>query len=136
MAQPTAGHYYIVSCEPTPDGTTLAITYNGENDALTVTEFAGQDTQEWIIADYDGEAQSISPQAADSLQVCYKGSDQLTVLPANDYVWAISGENDEYTIQDGGYSVFWGLENAAEGQAVYLGAGGDIPLPCWQLIAA
>lgn len=44
-AQPPNGKYYIVKKETTPDGKLLAITYNGENAPLTVTELGHQPNQ-------------------------------------------------------------------------------------------
>ena len=45
MSKPADGKYYIISKETTSDGTSLAITYNGENAVLTVTELGSQPTQ-------------------------------------------------------------------------------------------
>ena len=45
MSQPAAGKYYIVNRETTADGTSLAITFNGESELLTVTELGSQPTQ-------------------------------------------------------------------------------------------
>ncbi|KAF8549294.1 hypothetical protein OG21DRAFT_1515358 [Imleria badia] len=138
MPKPHAGSYYIVNTglETLYNGTTqaLAVTYNGEKAALTVTELRGQVGQEWFIADYSQTTQSISPGGDTSLQVCYKSAHELTVRPAYNYVWTISGQDlqvDTYTIQDGHKTVFWGLQQVAVGQPVYLGAGTDSALQNW-----
>ena len=39
------GSFFIVSKTPTSDGKLLAVTYNGVNGALTVTEFKNLNTQ-------------------------------------------------------------------------------------------
>ena len=45
MSQPANGNYYIVNREATSDGESLALTYNGENAILTVTELGTLPTQ-------------------------------------------------------------------------------------------
>jgi len=45
MSQAPNGSFFIVNKTPTSDGKLLAITYNGVNGALTVTEFKNLNTQ-------------------------------------------------------------------------------------------
>jgi len=109
--------------------------YSGEGAVLTVTELGSEPTQVWVIANYSNTTQTISPQDATSLQVGGKGED-LTVLPANDYVWAIRGQDGIYTIQDGAYTYFWGINEAVVGQDVVLSTANNSDLQNWKLVAA
>jgi hypothetical protein len=45
MSQVPNANFFIVNKTPTSDGTLLAATYTGEGDAVTVTEFANEDSQ-------------------------------------------------------------------------------------------
>ncbi|KAF8137286.1 hypothetical protein EV363DRAFT_656683 [Boletus edulis] len=136
MSKPAAGNYYIVNRETTSDGTSLAMEYNGEDAVLTVSELGSQPTQVWVITNYNDETQAVSPQDATSLQVGKTGDNDLTVLPAGGYVWVIRGEDDIYTVQDGGYTSFWGIKEAAVGQSVVITTGDNSDLQNWKLIAA
>lgn len=111
-AKVPAGTYSIVNKVPSSDGLSRAITFNGEGQTVTVSfDDSTASKQQWIVEDYDGKAQSISPVDGDGLQ-CAWGQDVVTVLPAHNYVWTITQNEDDpttYTIQDGGETVYWGL---------------------------
>ena len=45
MSKPADGKYYIINAQTASDGTSLAVTYNGEESVVTVKELGSQPTQ-------------------------------------------------------------------------------------------
>ena len=105
MSKPKAGTYYIVNRVNSPIGEKLAITYNGEGKAATVTPLTNADSQkvkimslpnfrrilprlyvQWSINDYDGKNQSFSPVTAENLQAGIVSS-VITIVPADALVF-------------------------------------------------
>ncbi|PBK70938.1 hypothetical protein ARMSODRAFT_934509 [Armillaria solidipes] len=127
MSKPAPGTYKIINRVLSVNNKQLAITANAEGKAATVTEESSSNTaQQWVIADFDSNTQSMAPVARPSLQAAW-GSGFMTVLPAHSYVWTIRETDIGVTIQDGGRTAFWGLANASGNSQVTIGAGtGDI----------
>ncbi len=101
----------IVNRILSPSGDELAITYNGQGNAATVTKRTDSAAQkvstparlsnidnrfQWVVQDYDGRTQSVSPSSATNLQAAW-GSGYVTVLPAGSYVWTIRSSPTGYT---------------------------------------
>ncbi|PBK98700.1 hypothetical protein ARMGADRAFT_1161990 [Armillaria gallica] len=127
MSKPAPGTYKIINRVLSVNNKRLAITANAEGKAANVTEEVSSNTaQQWVIADFDSNTQSMAPIARPSLQAAW-GSGVVTVLPANSYVWTIRETDTGITIQDGGRTAFWGVANASEDSQVTIGAGtGDV----------
>ncbi|KAK0232213.1 hypothetical protein EDD85DRAFT_911118 [Armillaria nabsnona] len=127
MSKPAPGTYKIINRVLSVNNKRLAITANAEGKPANVTEEASSNTaQQWVIADFDSNTQSVAPTARPSLQAAW-GSGVMTVLPANSYVWTIRETDTGITIQDGGRTAFWGVANASEDSQVTIGAGtGDV----------
>ena len=51
---------------------------------------------QWNLSTFE-TSQAVCPQDTASLQVNFKGTNNLTVLPANGYFWVIMGTNGIYT---------------------------------------
>ncbi|KAK0231356.1 hypothetical protein IW262DRAFT_1343771 [Armillaria fumosa] len=134
MSKPAPGAYKIVNRVLSVNNKRLAITANAEGKAATVTEESSSNTaQQWIIADFDSNTQSLAPVARPSLQAAW-GSGFMTVLPASGYVWTIRETDTGVTIQDGGRTAFWGLTNASENSEVTIGTGTGVVQQRWVLI--
>ncbi|PBK70692.1 hypothetical protein ARMSODRAFT_1033526 [Armillaria solidipes] len=127
MSKPAPGTYKIINRVLSVNNKRLAITANAEGKASNVTEEASSNTaQQWVIADFDSNTQSMAPVARPNLQAAW-GSGFMTVLPANNYVWTIRETDTGITIQDGGRTAFWGVANASDDSQVTIGAGtGDV----------
>ncbi|OJA18337.1 hypothetical protein AZE42_06215 [Rhizopogon vesiculosus] len=91
-----AGVYAIINRVLSPEDERLAITFNGEDETVTVTDWTNDTTQQWVIADYDTTTQSVSPGSDQSLQAAW-GDDVVTVLTAGSYVWTIRNNDTGYT---------------------------------------
>ncbi|KAK0215730.1 hypothetical protein IW262DRAFT_232650 [Armillaria fumosa] len=127
MFTPAPGTYKIINRVLSVNNKRLAITANAEGKPANVTEEASSNTaQQWVIADFDSNTQSMAPVARPSLQAAW-GSGVVTVLPAKGYVWTIRETDTGITIQDGGRTAFWGVASASEDSQVTIGAGtGDL----------
>ncbi|KAF8549813.1 hypothetical protein OG21DRAFT_1514756 [Imleria badia] len=142
MSTPPAGYYYIVNSDRADyNGSLLAITYDGnKGDPLTVTALDSGSAQEWYIADYGNtDTQTVSPTDDSSLQICFGNGNGIRTCSAGGYVWAITRhpEDDIYTFEDGGLTVFWGLHETAVDQHIYAeSASNAISYPYWRLIAS
>ena len=112
-AKVPSGTYSIVNKVPSSDNLQRVITFNGNGQTVTVSSddpLASQQVypasinhliclvsptlQQWIVEDYDERTQSISPVDGDGLQ-CAWGQGVVTVLPAHNYVWTITQNEDE-----------------------------------------
>jgi len=122
MSRPSEGVYVIVNRVLSPKGEELAITFNGEKKATTLTPKAGSNVQKWRLKNYDAKTMSVTPINAGNLQAAW-GNGFVTVLPAGNFVWTIKSSDTGYTIRDGGETVFWGTAHAAANQDVTIGAG-------------
>ncbi|OAX33577.1 hypothetical protein K503DRAFT_700206 [Rhizopogon vinicolor AM-OR11-026] len=120
--RPAPGVYVIVNRVLSPNDKRLAITFNGPDQPATATVRTDGPAQRWVIADYDTRTQSVSPTNAQNLQAAW-GSGFVTVLPAGKYVWTIRKTDTGYTIQDGGVTAFWGVEEAINGAEVTIEVG-------------
>ncbi|KAK0482330.1 hypothetical protein IW261DRAFT_1606233 [Armillaria novae-zelandiae] len=127
MSKPAPGTYKIINRVLSVNNKRLTITANAEGKPANVSEEASSNTaQEWVIADFDSNTQSMTPVARPRLQAAW-GSGVVTVLPANNYVWTIRETDTGVTIQDGGRTAFWGVTNASEESQVTIGPGtGDL----------
>jgi len=56
---PSPGAYIIVNRVLSPDDERLAITYNGQSNAVTVTPKKDGETQRWIIEDFGSGKSSV-----------------------------------------------------------------------------
>ncbi|KAK0192160.1 hypothetical protein F5146DRAFT_1135915 [Armillaria mellea] len=102
MSKPAPGTYKIINRVLSINNKRLAITANAEDKAANVIEEASSNTaQNWVIADFDSNTQSMAPTARPSLQAAW-GSGFMTMFPANNYVWTIKETDTGITIQDGG----------------------------------
>ncbi|PPQ68409.1 hypothetical protein CVT26_006081 [Gymnopilus dilepis] len=118
MSRPAPGCYAIYNRVLSPTGEKLAITYNGKGNTLTVTPFRNNsDSQIWQISNYDSNTQAVVPNNDGSLQVGW-GNAGAVVLPAHAYVWTIRSGYDGFTIQDGGKTQNWHLNNATDNALV------------------
>ncbi|KAF5347775.1 hypothetical protein D9756_010313 [Leucocoprinus leucothites] len=118
---PAPGVYYIVNRVLSPTGEKLAMTFEGKGELAKAMPLTNSAAQRWIIGKFDAKTQSVSPADSPSLQAGWgKG---VIILPAGNYVWTIRKEDDGYTIQDGGVTVYWGLDHAKEGESISIGAG-------------
>ncbi|KAK0191495.1 hypothetical protein F5146DRAFT_1224223 [Armillaria mellea] len=134
MSKPAPGTYKIINRVLSVNNKQLAITANAEGKAATVTEESSSNTaQQWVIADFDSNTQSLAPVARPSLQAAW-GSGFMTVLPASGYVWTIRETDTGLTIQDGGRTAFWGLATASENSEVTIGAGTGAVQQRWVLM--
>ncbi|KAK0490463.1 hypothetical protein IW261DRAFT_1432186 [Armillaria novae-zelandiae] len=134
MSKPAPGTYKIINRVLSVNNKRLAITANAEGKAATVTEESSSNTaQQWVIADFDSNTQSLAPVARPSLQTAW-GSGFMTVLPASGYVWTIRETDTGVTIQDGGRTAFWGLTNSSENSEVTIGAGTGVVQQRWILM--
>ncbi|EIW83809.1 hypothetical protein CONPUDRAFT_119225 [Coniophora puteana RWD-64-598 SS2] len=122
MSKPSPGRYVIYHRIQSSSGERLAITYNGQNGYPTVNPLTYEDNQIWIIQNYNDTTQSISPASNSNLQ-CGWGDNAVIVLPPQAYVWIIRNNASGYTIQDGGQTVYWGLDEAEEKQNVTIKQG-------------
>ena len=123
MSKPSAGRYVIYHRVLSPSGEKLAITFNGQSNYATVTPLTNSNSQIWNVRDYNSTTQSVSPVSNSGLQ-CGWGNGGVVVLPAGGYVWIIRNTDSGYTIQDGGRTAYWGVDEAYEGQNVAI-EGGD-----------
>ncbi|KAF8638213.1 hypothetical protein AX16_010559 [Volvariella volvacea WC 439] len=134
MSIPSPGIYVIVNRVLSPYGEQLAITFNGVNQPLTVTARSDSPNQKWLIRNYlDGGTQFISPITRRHLEACW-GPGVASVLPAGLYVWTLRESESGLTIQDGGVTVFWGVENARNDDSVTIGEGTGAEKQRWILV--
>jgi hypothetical protein len=114
MSKPAPGAYRIVNRVLSTVGQRLAITFNGDGKAATVTSLSDSKAQivrvfcrfprlifrndlpKWLLKDYDSKTQSVVPTEADNLQAAW-GSGFVTVFPAGGYVWTIRETSDGVT---------------------------------------
>ncbi|KAF9795706.1 hypothetical protein IEO21_11077 [Rhodonia placenta] len=122
MSRPSAGTYIIYNRVLSPTGEKLAFTFTGQNKTQTVTPLSNNETQKWIIKDYNSNTQTISPESNANLQAAW-GDQGVTVLPAGAYVWVIRSTDSGYTIQDGKQTVYWGVADAVDNANVTITAG-------------
>jgi len=117
---------YIISSRASPGGERLAITYNGQSNAVTVTPKKDTSvTQYWIISSFGefGSGKStVVPYNSQRDQAAW-GKGYVTVLPAGNYVWILEETAGGWTIQDGGKTAFWGLDQATQNSQVTIGPG-------------
>ncbi|KAK0496405.1 hypothetical protein EDD18DRAFT_1462874 [Armillaria luteobubalina] len=108
MSKPASGTYKIINRVLSVENKRLAITANAEGKPANVTEDSSSNTaQQWIIADFDNNTQSMAPSGG--------------------YVWTIRQTDTGITIQDGDRTAFWGVASASEDSQVTIGAGtGDV----------
>ncbi|KAG8882828.1 hypothetical protein FRB97_004404 [Tulasnella sp. 331] len=124
MSKPADSTYYIINRVLSPTGEKLVITYNGQNQAATVTPMAANDAkQQWKIQDYDANTQYVIPVSHPNEQAAW-GAGFMTVLPAGGYVWNIRSSDGGYTIHDGGVTNVWGVLTANGGQSVTISHDG------------
>jgi hypothetical protein len=135
MSKIAPGNYIIVNRVNSLQGKTLALNYNGNNQVVTVVDLGTSPTQVWIVKDYDSKTQSVSPRDAPELQIGM-GSGVLKVLPAHAYVWTIRETDGIATVQDGGVTVFWGLDKAINKEPVAFKAGTGDEKQNWLFIRA
>ncbi|KIJ91697.1 hypothetical protein K443DRAFT_653509 [Laccaria amethystina LaAM-08-1] len=107
-AKVSSGTYSIVNKVQSSEGDDRAITFNGEGETVTVSLNDPTASKQWIVKDLGKKTQSISPVDKEGDQ-CAWGRDVVTILPAGNYVWTITQNDDGETIQDGGETVYWGL---------------------------
>ncbi|THH31743.1 hypothetical protein EUX98_g2419 [Antrodiella citrinella] len=119
MSRPAPGRYVIYNRVLSPSGQKLAMSYKNGDSGATVTALNYAPYQVWEVQNYDSRTQSISPQGT-NLQ-CAWGDGFISVLPAGGYVWVIIGNDDGYTIQDGGESNSWGVDSAVDSHLVNIG---------------
>ncbi|KAG9224205.1 hypothetical protein CCMSSC00406_0004704 [Pleurotus cornucopiae] len=130
------GTYYIVNHMLSPSGQKLALTFNGENNTVTVTPLINATNQAWAIKDYgDGKTQSVSPVSSPHLQIGM-GSGVIKVLSAGGYVWTLRSTPSGATIQDGGVTVFWGLAHVQVDQPVTFGREAENANQRWVMTPA
>ncbi|KAL4263776.1 CCL2-like lectin domain-containing protein [Pleurotus pulmonarius] len=130
------GTYYIVNRMLSPSGQKLALTFNGENNTVTVTPLINAHNQAWAIRDHtDGKTQSVSPVSSPRLQIGM-GSGVIKVLSPGGYVWTLRNTPSGATIQDGGVTVFWGLAEAQVDQPVAFGKEAANVHQRWVMIPA
>jgi hypothetical protein len=114
MSKPEPGNYVIYNRVLSPTGEKLALSFNGENQTVTVEPFSDRSNLlasisslpyplysnvflQWSIVDYsDGRTQSLSPKNRGDLQAAW-GSNVVTVLTAGSYVWTIRSSDSGYT---------------------------------------
>ncbi|KAJ8695472.1 hypothetical protein PTI98_008073 [Pleurotus ostreatus] len=129
------GTYYIVNRMLSSSGQKLALTFNGENNTVTVT-LINATNQAWAIRDYsDGKTQTVSPVSSPHLQIGM-GSGVIKVLSPGGYVWTLRNTPSGATIQDGDVTVFWGLPEAQVDQAVGFGKEAANGNQRWVMIPA
>ncbi|OAX32154.1 hypothetical protein K503DRAFT_870302 [Rhizopogon vinicolor AM-OR11-026] len=124
------GVYAIINNVFSHEDEALVITFNGINEPVTVTVWTDDPAQHWVIAGDDTMAQCVSPEGAQDLQPAW-GDHFVTVLLGVNYVWTIKNRGTGYTIQDGGQTVFWGVEDAVAGAGVTIGAGTSSETQKW-----
>jgi hypothetical protein len=132
-----AGTYFILNKVHDSSNAQLAVTSNGQGQTATVTPFSdSSDAQKWAISDNPGTtAQSLSPVSDSTLQAAW-GSDgvKLLVGGGSTYEWIIRPSHDNgYVIQDGGKTVYWGIDSGADNAQVTIGAGNDSDQQQWFL---
>jgi len=120
---PALGTYIISSRARSPDGERLAITYNGRSNAVTVTPKKDTSvTQHWIIGEFGSGKSTVVPYNSQRDQAAW-GEGFVTILPAGGYVWILEETAGGWTIQDGGKTQFWGLDQATQNSQVTIGPG-------------
>ncbi|KAG2090598.1 uncharacterized protein F5147DRAFT_724507 [Suillus discolor] len=126
MTQPfEPGTYVIVNRVPCPTNETLAITYNGPDQPLTVNIRTDSSRQRWIVQDYrhiDIEnAKSLVPVDATDFQAVWD-ADLVQTAQKYNFVWIIQRTNSGYTIQDDIGTAFWGAVDAVDNAPLVVGS--------------
>ncbi|KAH7335382.1 hypothetical protein B0J17DRAFT_669923 [Rhizoctonia solani] len=117
------GVYMIYNRVLSPFGQRLAMTFNGKDQPTTVTPLdPSSPKQQWVVENYgyDEERatslQHVRPQTAQELESGW--SDTIFATERKNQVWGITKDGSAYTIRDGGKTVTWGIQTAAQGTSV------------------
>jgi len=135
MSKPAAGSYYVINRVNSGTGEKLALTYNGLNNAVTLTPLTNADSQKWSIVNHtDGITQSFQPSTALGNQAMIV-SGIIKVLTGAGYVFfARSTPAGGLSIQGGtGSPESWGAVSAASASQVSFANGGGSERYFWVL---
>jgi len=135
MSKPAAGSYYIINRVNSGTGEKLALTYNGLNNAVTLTPLTNADSQKWSIVDYTGGiTQSFQPSTALGYQATI-ASGIIKVLNGAGYVfYARSTPANGLSIQGGtGSPESWGAVSAASASQITFAVAGGSERYFWAL---
>ncbi|KAG8997741.1 hypothetical protein FRB94_014036 [Tulasnella sp. JGI-2019a] len=126
MSRPAPGTYYIVNKVLSPTGDKLAITFNNQGGAASLTALSNKPSQQWNVTNYNSSTMAFAPVSSPTLQTGW-GSGVIVVIPAGAYVWTVKNTTNGTTIQDGGQTASWNAANATDGDklAITPGTGGD-----------
>ncbi|KAG8736431.1 hypothetical protein FRC12_017610 [Ceratobasidium sp. 428] len=114
--QPEPGVYCIYNRVLSESGHQLAMTYNGDNQPITVTPLDSMNTaQHWMIENYN-ENQFVIPRANPDLKANWEESVMYTRAGGHP-CWTIL-QDKGYFIQDGRRTTFWSIDDADDGATV------------------